>query len=636
LVISLSCALLATLLQQWARRYLRVTQTRSSLHKRARTRSFFAEGVEKSTLPLAVEALPTLIHVSLFLFFAGLVVFIWNVNLTIFKVVLSCVCVCVALYGCVTLIPIFRHDSPYYTPLTPLVRLVAIVILYATTILYFCFYVLAWFCVCGTSCFGLFRIFTYVLNRFKQVMELSLLTPEKAALKVSSEMDTRALMWTFDRLDEDHDLERFFSGLPGFHGSKMVKERLRSLNDEQRLRALEATIRLLDRTFSSDFLPDQVKRHRADICSKALDILDAPNAFPEILIRLASENGYGPVQSTQIVDFVRGWGNRKGEEITSVIKSLYSVVVARIRQHDDSWFILASEELGIPAAVLRSHAAHGDSLSLAILIHIARQQFIHIGKSSWPSRAITTMLEEASNFDVQATPPELQHEFCALWNQIVRGAHINSDIPGDVLRPMRNLYIVLHQGTNSAPTRFSESSTGEISLTLSMSFSYPVCKVAGHNHNDPAVAPTVPHVNALFPASPASPVASSFPLHAPFHIDESLATVPPLGGPRSLHRTIGPLHTPVTSPDHATTGAMQDTTASGITTSHPIPLTELPTPELFTRRSPAISFQNNADPLTHSDSPNLPSSASILILDNLLSTGPSLYSHFPSLDLTSH
>ena len=70
LVISLTCALLATLLQQWARRYLTTTQPpRLSPHKRARIRSFFADGVERFRLPLAVETLPTLLHVSLFLFF---------------------------------------------------------------------------------------------------------------------------------------------------------------------------------------------------------------------------------------------------------------------------------------------------------------------------------------------------------------------------------------------------------------------------------------------------------------------------------------------------------------------------------------------------------------------------------------
>ncbi|KAF8257625.1 hypothetical protein EI94DRAFT_1550129, partial [Lactarius quietus] len=116
LVISITCALLATLLQQWARRYHKVTQPRFSLHKNARIRAFFAEGVEKSVLPLVVEALPTLLHLSLVLFFAGLVVFLWNVDLTIFKLVLSWVGVFSAFYGCTTFIPFFHRDSPYYTP----------------------------------------------------------------------------------------------------------------------------------------------------------------------------------------------------------------------------------------------------------------------------------------------------------------------------------------------------------------------------------------------------------------------------------------------------------------------------------------------------------------------------------------
>ena len=118
LVISMTCALLATLLQQWARRYLKVTQPRYSPHKRARIRAFFAEGIDKFLLPWAVEALPTMLHLSLFLFFAGLAVFLWHVNLTIFKLVLSWIGLCTALYGCVTFIPVFCHDSPYHTPLS--------------------------------------------------------------------------------------------------------------------------------------------------------------------------------------------------------------------------------------------------------------------------------------------------------------------------------------------------------------------------------------------------------------------------------------------------------------------------------------------------------------------------------------
>ena len=68
LVISLTCAMLATLLQQWGRRYIRTTRLpRSTPHKRAQMRAFFAKGVDKFQVAWAVEALPALVHLSVFL-----------------------------------------------------------------------------------------------------------------------------------------------------------------------------------------------------------------------------------------------------------------------------------------------------------------------------------------------------------------------------------------------------------------------------------------------------------------------------------------------------------------------------------------------------------------------------------------
>ncbi|KAF8258903.1 hypothetical protein EI94DRAFT_1070312 [Lactarius quietus] len=250
LVISLTCALLATLLQQWARRYLQVTQTRYTPHKRARIRAFFFEGVETFLLPLTVEALPALLHVSLFLFFSGLVVFLCNVNLTAFKLVLSWVSICTAIYGSITLMPIFRPDSPYYTPLTSLVWHILI------TIPFFTFRILLWFT--RSVRFHLkayLRFHTlegHYRNLFVQGMQKR---AEAAAMKSPSEIDTRAFMWTFDCLDEDHELEHFFAGLPGFRGSKVVKDPLPSLAQGETQRLFTALIGLLDRTFSSDLLP---------------------------------------------------------------------------------------------------------------------------------------------------------------------------------------------------------------------------------------------------------------------------------------------------------------------------------------------------------------------------------------------
>ncbi|KAN0126400.1 hypothetical protein V8E52_000040 [Russula decolorans] len=87
LVISLTCGLLATLLQQWARRYLTVAYPRYSPYKRARIRAFYKHGVEKLHIPWTIEMLPALLHISLFLFFAGLSVSLFSLHPTIFKVV---------------------------------------------------------------------------------------------------------------------------------------------------------------------------------------------------------------------------------------------------------------------------------------------------------------------------------------------------------------------------------------------------------------------------------------------------------------------------------------------------------------------------------------------------------------------
>ncbi|KAH9989388.1 hypothetical protein BJV74DRAFT_922893, partial [Russula compacta] len=119
LVISLTCAMLATSVQQWARRYLRITQpARCSPHKRARVRAFFANGVDKFRAGWAVEALPALVHLSLFIFFAGLVIYLCNINHTVFGAVVCWVGLLFAAYMCITLMPSFWHDSPYNSPLS--------------------------------------------------------------------------------------------------------------------------------------------------------------------------------------------------------------------------------------------------------------------------------------------------------------------------------------------------------------------------------------------------------------------------------------------------------------------------------------------------------------------------------------
>ena len=396
LVISITCALLVMLLQQWARRYLKVTQPRYSPHKRARIRAFFAEGVDKFLLPWAVEALPTMLHLSLFLFFAGLAVFLWNVNLTIFKFVLSWIGLCTALYGCITFIPIFCHDSPYHTPLS-------LPMWYFTQgIPYLTFRALER--ITHNFKHSTFRTYYRFINLAEDygrslVRGMQKMAEERAFYS-PPEIDTRAFMWTFDCLDEDHELERFFAGLPGFRSSKMVKDPLPYLTEAQRENLLNALIGLWDRTSSSDLLPEAIKIRRTVICGKALGPEDiSPEHTMRFLRRIVSG---GLVKSADIVPFVRGWDNGMDEEIAINTRAAVSSIVARAQWRDDVWFAMAADEIGVPESVLRSHATHGNDLSLAILNHVVRQQF-RFFEEYGPWYSFSKVLEATSKFDVLDT-----------------------------------------------------------------------------------------------------------------------------------------------------------------------------------------------------------------------------------------
>ena len=489
LVISLTCALLATLLQQWARRYLKVTQPRYSLHKRARIRGFFAEGVERSLLPWAVEALPALLHVSLFLFFVGLVVFLWNVDLTTFKLVLSWVSTCTTLYGCITLMPVFRHASPYNTPLTLLVWHTATRV---------SFTIIWWFTPFVHLLGGLvYYRFRLLKERYRKLLEQGMQkTAEETALNSSSEIGARAFMWTFASLDEDLDLERFFSGLPGFRTSKVVDDPLLILTSEQKKKLSTTLVGLLDRTFSSDLVPEPVKIRRATICVKALDPAEFPYACRQIVDRILFNDKWRGMRTADFGNTVRGWGNNGDLGTALVAQAILTGIIAKVKRHDDSWFTLASNELRIPEADLRDYAAHGDSLSLAVLIHVTRQQFTHHQTRPWPKDEFWQVLDSLSKFNVQDTSPELQHEFCALWDHIVLTAQNdhNQWMVWYTLGPIRNIYLTLHQDTGSIPTHFSASTTNYDRVLLEPSL-YPSCNIPDHRPD------TTPHTHDVFTSS---------------------------------------------------------------------------------------------------------------------------------------
>ncbi|KAG6907235.1 hypothetical protein DXG01_009810 [Tephrocybe rancida] len=118
LIASLAAALCVTLAQQWIRAYLHGAHRNTRPVERARMRAFLFAGLEKWRFDTIVEFIPFLLHMSLFLFFVGLCVFMWAINRTVAAIAIIVVFCFSAVYGLATVSPIYDLSSPYETPLS--------------------------------------------------------------------------------------------------------------------------------------------------------------------------------------------------------------------------------------------------------------------------------------------------------------------------------------------------------------------------------------------------------------------------------------------------------------------------------------------------------------------------------------
>ena len=115
---STTSALFATMMQQWGRRYLALPQSQSIPSDRARVRSFLFLGIEKYSMDLAVEIAPTLLHLSVFLFYIGLVIFFFTIHKTAAIAILISVGLFGLVYFTTTILPCIDHSCPYSTPMS--------------------------------------------------------------------------------------------------------------------------------------------------------------------------------------------------------------------------------------------------------------------------------------------------------------------------------------------------------------------------------------------------------------------------------------------------------------------------------------------------------------------------------------
>ena len=313
LCLSLACGLGATLVQQWARRYLRLTQRSDTLERRVRIREFLRTGIHGLHVNWVVENVSLMLHVAIFLFFAGLVEFLFAINDEVADVILVALSIFAAIYITLTLLPLFIHLSPFQTPLT--------------SVLWFTGHVLV-------------VIFLYPFSRFSKVRKNIRSVRENfkafdiylmGTMTDKRFLDRMALKSTFSMCRDAGDLEAFIDAIPGYlqqadHDESTKSEECTRINDvgsllKERKDPKKSLPHLFEHLFTSctqghKRMDERSRRRRAITCSSAIwemskaslsstgkrvafDLRHLPKSISDTLYRLTSDTDSAIAASAQ-------------------------------------------------------------------------------------------------------------------------------------------------------------------------------------------------------------------------------------------------------------------------------------------------------------------------------------------------
>ena len=290
---------MATLLQQWARRYLQLTRPNHLRPVRAHIREYYARGADMFQISTLVEAMTALLLISVLLFFSGLVVFAFRDNNTVAYITLSIVSICTLLYIALTFAPLIFHHCPYQTPLSSLLWSFAQVIpLFILSVAH-----------TGAKffCYRLGVVNTEVVERFRnrQINKKNTFsqgmssTFEGSAKRFSLDIYRSALCRMLNLLHEDHELEEFVAGIPGLSESDALHTFDGHSPDDRAREVLAALpgpttfhdqlswsiVQLSQRAITSG-VSESVRRRRTEVCLKAL--YHIPGAIRDILAAYAA------------------------------------------------------------------------------------------------------------------------------------------------------------------------------------------------------------------------------------------------------------------------------------------------------------------------------------------------------------
>ena len=405
---STACALWATLMQQWARRYVQVADRPYVTQKQARIRAYFAEGVEKFGLATAVDVLPVLLHLSVLLFYIGLVDFLLNINHTVGFTLLSLVALSVLVYLILSIMPLYYCNSPYLTPLSSAI----------------------WFVLEAAPLIKLWFHGHSTKGRRKRLQQGMVRALERIGAKRAWDMDHKSIHRTLMSLDDDHKLEDFLDGLPHLFRIKAGS------SSSDLCTTLEPHILRVARglltTCLPDLLPASARRQRLSAC------LGAVWCFPETMkqhfnavrdqwmLGKHTDDPWGPL-STETWEMATK-ATKKSDPRTMLHAHCVQALIAVMRWQkrwqctESEWAVHLQQQLGTSVVVTEQHLdSEANYLQLAVAANL-----------------LTNAVRLLPDIETKNDPATLlKAEVRAILDSICNGLDA-SDVPEDLQFPFVN------------------------------------------------------------------------------------------------------------------------------------------------------------------------------------------------------
>jgi hypothetical protein len=182
------------------------------------------DGIASFKMTRVVKAMPILLHISIFLFLAGLVDFLWMTNSAVGNWICALTSVFFTAYLALTVLPNVYLNCPYSTPLSELswllsqhLLLCALRIIRGLSPSYRTGNLARW------TQWGK-AVQTKIEERQKWLKDGLQKSIMLNAIDASSTMDEDALAWTLTVLDDDREFEDFVARVPGFFDSDFFKD----------------------------------------------------------------------------------------------------------------------------------------------------------------------------------------------------------------------------------------------------------------------------------------------------------------------------------------------------------------------------------------------------------------------------